>query len=341
MRFGYGLITCQRPPDDPRSDSDLYREAIARCVAAEQAGFDSVWVSEHHFLDDGYMPSLLVLCAAIAQATEHVEIGTAVLLAPLIDPLRLAEDAATVDLISGGRLTLGLGAGWRQEEFDVFGVPLERRAARMRETVTVLRGAWGEGPFSHDGKEYSYANVNVTPKPARPIPIWLGGFSPPAMKRAGRIADGFVGSSTGTSGIDGFTRAKGIVLEGLAAAGRDPSEFSFALHVPVFVQEGADAWLTVRPFYRYLRWKYGDMAGARGSTAPKSPPPLTDEEEAQLRATIICGTPARVVDEIGAFRDALGDDVHFICRSDFPGMPQQMQLELIEALGSQVLPALR
>src|ERR671923_1423811 len=138
MRLGYGLITCQRPPDDTRSDADLYEEMVERCVVAERAGFDSVWVSEHHFLDDGYMPSLLVACAAIAQATERVEIGTGVLLAPLIDPLRLAEDAATVDLISGGRLILGLGAGWRQEEFRMFGVPIEERVRRTTETIEIL-----------------------------------------------------------------------------------------------------------------------------------------------------------------------------------------------------------
>jgi len=336
MRFGYGLITCQRPPDDPRSDADLYREAVDRSAAAERAGFDSVWVSEHHFVDDGYMPSLLVMCAAIAQATSTVEIGTGVLLAPLHDPLRLAEDAATVDLISGGRLILGLGAGWRGEEFDVFGVDEGERAARIRETVRVLRGAWGPGSFSLHGTD-----VNVTPKPARPIPIWLGGFAPGAVRRAGRIADGFLGSSSGTSGIEGFARAKELALEGLAAAGRDPAGFSFALHVPVFVADGGDAWSSVRPYYQYLRWKYGDMAGARGSSTATSPPPMDAASEDQLRATIICGTPDRVVDEIGAFRDALGDDVHFICRSDFPGMPQDMQLELIETLGSRVLPALR
>jgi probable F420-dependent oxidoreductase len=341
MRFGFGLVTCQHPPHDPRSDTDLYRDAVERCVAAENAGFDSVWVSEHHFVDDGYMPSLLVTCAAIAQATSRVEIGTGVLLAPLIDPLRLAEDAATVDLISAGRLILGLGAGWRPEEFDAFGVGLDERASRIRETVSVLRGAWSDGAFSFAGKHFSYSDLNVTPKPERKIPIWIGGFASSAIKRAGRIADGFLGSSSGTSGIEGFSRAKSLALEGLAAAGRDPAEFSFALHVPVFARAGNDAWQTVRPYYDYLRWKYGDMAGAKGGKTPKSPPAMSGDEEEKLRATILCGTPEQVVDQIGAFRDALGDDVHFICRSDFPGMPQEMELELISTLGSQVVPALR
>lgn len=341
MRLGYGLITCQRPHDDPRTDADLYREAVERSVAAERAGFDSVWVSEHHFLDDGYMPSLLVTCAAIAQATERVAIGTGVLLAPLYHPLRLAEDAATIDLLSGGRLILGLGAGWRPEEFDVLGVPMNERAGRMRETVAVLRGAWSPGTFDHAGKHYGFENVNVTPKPAHPIPIWLGGFAPQAIRRAGRIADGFLGSSSGTSGIEGFAQAKEIALEGLVASGRDPSAFAFALHVPVFAGEEGDAWDAVKPHYHYLRWKYPDMAGARGSVEAHSPPPLTAEVEEQLRPTIICGTPDEVTEAIGAFRHALGDDVHFICRSDFPGMPQERQLRLIELLGSKVLPALR
>lgn len=328
MKFGYGLITCQRPADDPRSDADIYREVIDRCVAAENAGFDSVWTSEHHFLDDGYMPSLLVLCAAIAEATSRIEIGTAVLLAPLHDPLRVAEDAATVDLISGGRLILGIGAGWRAEEFDVFGVGQDERAKLMRETVRILRGAWGPGTVEIDGRQ-----VNVTPKPAHPIPIWMGGFAPGAIKRAGRIGDGFLGSSSGTSGIDAFVQAKQLAL----GARTDSKDFSFALHVPVYV----GAWDEVKTYYTYLRWKYGDMAVARGNTNQTSPPPVDANTEAQLRPTIICGTPDEVVAEIARFRDALGDDIHFIFRSDFPGMPQTQQLKLIADIGRDVIGALR
>jgi alkanesulfonate monooxygenase SsuD/methylene tetrahydromethanopterin reductase-like flavin-dependent oxidoreductase (luciferase family) len=321
MRFGYGLITCQHPPDDTRTDAELYRDAIDRAVAAERAGFDSAWVSEHHFLDDGYMPSLLVTCAAIAQATSRITIGTAVLLAPLYEPLRLAEDAATVDVISNGRLVLGLGAGWRPEEFDVLGVPIDERGKRMSRTVKVLRGAWGTELFE---------GVNVTPKPARPIPIWLGGFAPGAIKRAGRIADGFLGSSSGTAGIDAFAQAKQLALE---ARGNDDN-FTFALHVPVYVGE----WDDVKQHYHYLRWKYPDMGAARGSMKAKSPPPLTSDIEAQLRPTIICGSSDEVVAEVARFRDALGDDTHFIFRNDFPGMPQDQGLEQIDRLAREVIP---
>jgi len=340
MRFGYGLITCQRPPDDPRSHADLYREAVLRCETAERSGFDSVWVSEHHFVDDGYMPSLLVLAAAIAQATERVQIGTGILLAPLHDPLRVAEDAATVDLISGGRLILGLGAGWRNEEFEVFGVDQAARTGRVRETVNVLRGAWGPGAFSFNGNHYSFKDANVTPKPTKPIPIWLGGFAPGAIRRAGRIADGFLGSSTGTSGLAAFAQAKQIALEGRTKAGGDPSSFAFALHVPVYVSSGSDPWEEIKPHYRYLRWKYADMGQASGSSQATSPPPLDAEQEAQLRSTIIYGDAEHVASEIAAFRDELGDDIHFIFRSDFPGLGSDEQFALIERIGSQVIPLL-
>ena len=291
MQIGYGLITCQRPPDDPRTDADLYREVVERCVVAEHAGFDSVWVSEHHFLDDGYMPSLLVTAAAIAQATQRITIGTGVLLAPLYDPIRLAEDAATVDLISGGRFVLGLGAGWRPEEFDVFGVPLTDRARRMRETVRVLRGAWSDDTFEYNGQQ-----VYVTPKPAHPIPIWLGGFAPRRIKRAGRIADGFLGSSSGTAGLDAFVRGEANSRSRRGDVTRSASRSR--LHVPVYVSDTGDAWDEVKPHYHYLRWKYPDMGSARGSTKAGSPPPLTSQVEQQLRETIICGSADEVVDQI-------------------------------------------
>jgi alkanesulfonate monooxygenase SsuD/methylene tetrahydromethanopterin reductase-like flavin-dependent oxidoreductase (luciferase family) len=146
IRLGFGLITCQRYPGDARSDEQLYEEAIDLAVEAERLGFDSVWVSEHHFVDDAYLSSLLPVCAAIVARTERITVGTGLLLAPLYEPIRLAEDAATVDLLSHGRFVLGIGLGWREEEFEVLRVPLSERAARLEGAVSACRQAWSGQP---------------------------------------------------------------------------------------------------------------------------------------------------------------------------------------------------
>src|SRR5438552_866154 len=149
-------------------DSDLYREALEIAEKAERLGFDSLWTSEHHFADDAYAPSLLTLSAAIAARTQTIRVGTGLVLAPLYHPLRLAEDAAVVDLISGGRLVLGLGLGWLPREFEALGIPFDERASLIERAIRTCQQAWGSGLVEGPG-------VSVEPKPARAggPPIWV------------------------------------------------------------------------------------------------------------------------------------------------------------------------
>ena len=166
VQIGLGLFTGQVPPGSGRTFTQEYREVLDLVRLAETLGFDAAWVSEHHGSGDGYLPSLLPMLASFAAATDHIKLGTGVLLTPFHDPLRLAEDAAVVDLISGGRLILGLGLAWREEEFRMFGQPVEERVKRTVDTVEILRRAWTGERFSFEGKVYSYDRVKVTPAPA-------------------------------------------------------------------------------------------------------------------------------------------------------------------------------
>jgi alkanesulfonate monooxygenase SsuD/methylene tetrahydromethanopterin reductase-like flavin-dependent oxidoreductase (luciferase family) len=342
VRFGFGLITCQRYPGDARTDTELYAQAIDLAVEAEDLGFDSVWVSEHHFLDDAYVPSLLPLCAAIAARTSRVQIGTALLLAPLYEAIRLAEDAAVVDLISGGRLILGLGLGWREEEFEVLGVPMDERAARMEDTVAVLKQAWSGAPVT-GGPVISYPGPYVTPAPHAPggPPVWIGAISPPAVTRAGRIADGFMATSPSE---EGFARRIAWARDGLALAGRDRAAFALSAHLPVFPWEGSadEAWGAIRPFAHYVSWKYDDMEDARARTgAPPAPPPLTPEQEEQLRRRTLAGPPETVAEAIGRLARLADGDLHFIARLYWPGMPIDRQRETMRLFAETVAPSVR
>jgi alkanesulfonate monooxygenase SsuD/methylene tetrahydromethanopterin reductase-like flavin-dependent oxidoreductase (luciferase family) len=342
VRFGFGLITCQRYPGDARTDTELYAQAIDLAVEAEDLGFNSVWVSEHHFVDDAYLPALLPLCAAIAARTARVQIGTALLLAPMYDAIRLAEDAAVVDLISGGRLILGLGLGWREEEFEVLGVPMGERAARMEDTVAVLKQAWSGAPVT-GGSTIAYPGAYVTPSPHAPggPPVWIGAISPPAVTRAGRIADGFMATSPSE---EGFARRMGWARDGLALAGRDGADFALSAHLPAYPCEGnpEEAWAAGRPFAHYVSWKYDDMEDARARTGPPpEPPPLGADEEKPLRRRTLVGPPEAVAERIARLARLADGDLHFIARLYWPGMPLERQREAMRLFAETVAPSVR
>ena len=189
MKFGVGLFGMQTHPDLPYTHRDLYRNTLKQVKLAEEVNFESVWLSEHHFLEDGYCPSLSVTAAAMAAVTSRIRIGTAGIILPLHNPLRVAEDAAVVDNISNGRFNLGVVLGYRKEEFEGFGIPINHRPSLMDEGIEVIIKSWTEEKFSYNGKRYQYQDINVTPKPVQKpyIPIYIGAFEEPAIRRAGRF----------------------------------------------------------------------------------------------------------------------------------------------------------
>jgi alkanesulfonate monooxygenase SsuD/methylene tetrahydromethanopterin reductase-like flavin-dependent oxidoreductase (luciferase family) len=188
----FGLrFDCRNPGFAGVGNAERYRALLDMCTWADERGALFVGLSEHHGSDDDYLPSPLPVAAAVAARTKKVRIGINALIAPFHDPLRLAEDAAVVDLLSGGRLDLTLAGGYVKDEFEMFGVSLSERPARVREAVATLRAAWTGEPFEFRGR-----TLRVRPRPAQdPGPrILLGGTSEGAARRAARIADGFIPS---------------------------------------------------------------------------------------------------------------------------------------------------
>jgi alkanesulfonate monooxygenase SsuD/methylene tetrahydromethanopterin reductase-like flavin-dependent oxidoreductase (luciferase family) len=165
---------------------ELYAAALDQAQWADGLGFDTVGLGEHHASPDGYNPSPLVLASAMGARTRRIRLRPSVLLAPLYDPIKLAEDAAVTQLAIQGRLVLGIGGGYRPAEFEMFGRRLEDRWRAIGEAIALLRLAWTGEPFEWQGRR-----CRVTPRPDPAPPILLGGGTPAAARRAARIADGW------------------------------------------------------------------------------------------------------------------------------------------------------
>jgi len=175
-----------RAPEFGANPVALYRAAIDQCEWADNIGFDVVGIGEHHASDDGYLPSPVAFAGAVAARTRRIAIRPSVLLAPLYDPIKLAEDLAVLQLLSGGRLVVAIGAGYRPVEFEMFGKRREDRKALYINAIAVLKQAWTGQPFEYNGRV-----VRVTPVPDPPPPILLGGTHPAVARRAAHIADGY------------------------------------------------------------------------------------------------------------------------------------------------------
>lgn len=340
VRVGIGLFTGQIPAASTRTFAQEYRETLDLVKLAESLGFDSAWVSEHHGSSDGYLPSLLPLLAAIAAVTERIALGTGVVLTPLHHPLRLAEDAAVVDQLSGGRLILGLGHGWRQEEFRMFGIAMAERAKRTEETIEVLRRAWSGRRFSFEGEILRYDRVKVTPAPARPggPRIFLGGYDRRAVLRAGRLADGYITDETGP---DELRENLALIDEGATGVGRAPNEVGLVLLQNAFAWRDGDPWALIRDGVIQQLGSY--EAWAAGADTPEldrlDPASLSDVD---LRISTPSGTPAEVARSLARIVRDLGDrDVHLVVRLHYPGMGIETAARAIELFAAEVLPALK
>jgi probable F420-dependent oxidoreductase len=221
-------------------------------ASLERAGFDGLWVSDHVVMPeriDSPYPfaadrkatwatdvawyDAIVAMAMIAGATSRAHVDVAVLVLPLRHPVELAKQVASIDVLSGGRTGLGVGAGWLKEEFDALNVPFDTRGSRLDEWMTLLRSCWTGRPAAFDGRHYRLpAGVLCLPAPAKPPPILVGGTSRAALRRAGRIGDGWVAHfSIDDIDLDELRAGVAEVRGAAAAAGRDPGAMRIVLRL--------------------------------------------------------------------------------------------------------------
>jgi alkanesulfonate monooxygenase SsuD/methylene tetrahydromethanopterin reductase-like flavin-dependent oxidoreductase (luciferase family) len=299
MNFGL-LMSFRNSSRKELSYSELYRKHVDLCVEAEDLGFDTIWLTEHHFVDDGYSPTMMPLAAAIAARTKKIRIGTFVLLMPLHNPLHVAEDAVTVDALSNGRFDLGLGQGYVPREFAGFDVNRDERSRRLREGVEIVRRLFTEERVTFEGKCYTVRDAELYPRPTQQPypPIWIGARSRSATERAAR--NGYHLAGTGAHQAQ-------IYRDALTAAGRNPADFHIAqLRFGFVAPKREKAWDDCEFGLQYLLTRYGNwLAEANdvpGDEKFRQVPPVGELRKMDDRNAIgdgfLVGSPDDAIEQI-------------------------------------------
>ena len=307
----------------------FYAECLEEIEEAETLGFTGAWLSEHHFVDDGYLPSPLVVAAAIAARTRTMTIGTNVLLLPMHHPLRVAEDAAVADLVSGGRFVLGVGQGYVQHEFETLGFERKNRPSLFEEGIGVIRQALEDGRTGFEGKRWRFEDLPFEPRPKEKLPIYIGAFADPAIDRAARLADGFLASAGG--GAFGETYRK--VRAALERHGRGDEEFPYVASGVAFVHEDAGrAREIVGPAIAYQRTRYAEW----GTDRDRPPPGPIREEDLPWERYLV-GTPGEVAEGLISLHEEAPYD-HLCFWGRLPGVTHEQALANMRLFASEVIP---
>jgi alkanesulfonate monooxygenase SsuD/methylene tetrahydromethanopterin reductase-like flavin-dependent oxidoreductase (luciferase family) len=285
----------------------VYARALERIEIMDRGGFDAVWLAEHHFNAFSVCPSVHMMGTLAAARTRRLRIGTAVSLAAFYHPLRLAEEVALLDVLSGGRVNWGAGRGFDRTEFEVFGVSAEESASRFREAVDVVLRAWSEDRLTYDGQHFHFENVEVLPKPLqRPHPpVWVAASSEPAVEWAAEHGLSILMDPHAAHGEIARKRRlyeERLIASGFAMAGR---EIPMARLVAVAETHG-EAETVAR---RGARWVLDSYAGPRhGAVLPFGSPVRAmpvDPVERYLSEVIVYGSPAEVVDKLSRLREEM------------------------------------
>lgn len=332
------LFPFRNPPAWRKPFAEFYADQLAQTRFAEDLGYDEIWLTEHHFAEDGYSPAILPIASAIAAITRRIRIGTYLVLLPLHNAVRVAEDAATIDVISNGRFDLGVGQGYAPGEFAAYGVDRKTRARRLEEGVEVIRGAWTKEDFSFDGRHYQLRNVRLMPRPVQSPhpPLWIGAGAPKAIERAGRMGCHFMGLAN-PSAQETYDAA-------LRQAGRDPKDFSAAqLHFTYVGRTSDEAWTHSQEHLHYMLKWYSRWLAESGDYLGANMPPLPEPSklrDSQLMFPMVVGGPSEVA---AMLNESLAKvrTTHLVLGMHLPGLAPERSRSSMELFAREVAPQLK
>lgn len=330
-RLSFGLWYSLRNPARWHVDyGDLYAEHLRQIAWAENIGYDDVWLTEHHFCADGHAPSILPLAAAVAATTRRIRIGTGVLLLPLHHAVRVAEDGAAIDILSRGRFELGVGIGYRPQEFAGLGADLADRAGATNEGLTIIRRLWEGETVDFEGRHYQIKGAVLQPpvvqKP-RP-PLWVGGFAPAAARRAARLGDGYIGTGD-------MTEQSRLFREEWQRLGRPGTGRLAGGHFWLIVSRTPDqTFAAVAPHVLYQIQVYNEWLRDAGQALF---PPVQQPQDLRDLGILHCVGPQQAVDLIAAYVEATGIERYYTWTVP-PGYPVARMDEHLALFAEAVMP---
>jgi len=313
-----GSVTLSWDPNPGDEQVDVYQvyvNDLEQAKLAEQVGLDSIWYSEHHFLN--WNPNAMGICAAVAAVTSRIQLGPSVVLGPLHNPIKLAEECAMVDVLSNGRFTIGVGLGYRDVEYAGFNVSRARRAPMTEELVQVMKLAWKGEPVTFHGRFWDFKDVDVYPKPLQKAgpPVWIAGYIDASLDRAARLGDGwYAGVNFRLSDLPRQTLAYRAALA--------DREGSVAVNRVTFVAETASA--VDAEFARHLA-RVLEGSGKGGESARQ----VADE-------VALVGTPDHIVAQLERYHSA--GVTHVFARLSLDETPPKLARGTIQLLGREVIP---
>jgi probable F420-dependent oxidoreductase len=319
----------------PIEGGDYYRQALDEVTRAEELGFDSVWMEEHHAVTNHYWPSPLPVLAGFATRTSRLVLGTDIVVAAFHHPVRLAEDVAMLDVISGGRFVLGIAIGYKPDEFALYGVELEKRGARFEEQLAIMKGLWTQERMRFKGAYYTLEG-RLEPKPVQKPhpPLWIGGWGDITLRRAASLADNWIPGPT--ADLKRLLTGKQQFLAQRRAAGLPaPTEWPLTRDVIIADTDAEARELAEAHIMVAYRREY-----AGGWRHPFIDASIATDLDRLMEDRFIIGGPEQCVSRLRRFVEQYGL-THLICRMFFPGMPHARIMRGLELIAREVAPAFR
>ena len=340
----FDLFALMQKRDESWSARDVYDDLSDQVKLAEQIGLETVWFAEHHFSNYSLCPSPLMAVAYFAPQTKRVRLGTAVVVLPLYEPMRLLQEIGMADVLCDGRLVLGIGSGYQDYEFQRFRTPLEESVDRTLEILDIIELALSQDEFDYQGVYYQYPRTQIAIKPTRMPEIWVAGLvaNPRVQKRVAE--SGYVPMLAASwKPMSAMTPARDAYRDLCRSVGRDTAQLPMGLMRFVHVTNDRKTAIDATERARYssrvslsMRLNYGKLEGIYAADLPaEGEPPIEEMVE-----NYIIGNAEHCIEKIVEDYELMGHS-HVMLNPQLGGVPRDGVLRTMEALGADVIPGVQ